>query len=448
MNRKMPPSSFYDNLTDQLGLNPAGEVSVPTPEEAALIAAHAKDDPSRLALWLRKVVDQQPSREQASKPALRPSLILRQVQGYQILSRKVPAWASVPGLCLPDPLPLEQCSSEMTASYKAALVDKLTTRDTVGWGEKGVRLVDLTGGLGVDLAFMTAAASAALYVERQPELAALVQHNFRQLGLHQIEVRVGDAEAALSVLRRNAFDLLFLDPARRSKGGGKVAAMADCEPDVTMLLPALFEVAPVVLLKLSPMLDISEALKALPQTSEVHVVAVDNECKELLVWLKRDDEPDDVLMTCVNLRSVGTDDVLSVSRRLALASEPVFQAAPGRFLYEPNAALLKAGLFNYLTTAYPVGKLHLHSHLYTSDCWLPSFPGRGFEVVGWSPYHPKKVKEAWPTLTKANVTCRHFPEGVDQVRKRLKLADGGDDYLFATTLLDGSRVIVRTRKVT
>lgn len=412
-----------------------------------LIAEHATDDPSRLALWLRKAVDQQPSVGQPSRSALRPSLILRQVQGYQILSRKVPAWASVPGLCLPDPLPLEQCSSEMTASYKAALIYKTTARDTTGLVEKRVRLADLTGGLGVDLAFMAAKADAALYVERQPELAAMVQHNYRQLGLNHIVVRVGEAQAALSALEKNTLDLVYMDPARRAQGGGKVAALADCEPDMTNLLPVLLDNVPVVLLKLSPMLDITHALRELPHTCEVHVVSVDNECKELLFLIKRD-AADDVLMTCVNLKPGRQEEVLSVSRRVALESEPRFQATPGRFLYEPNASLLKAGLFNYVTTVYPVAKLHLHSHLYTSDEWLPNFPGRGFEVVGWSPYQPKRVKQVWPGLSKANLSCRHFPEGVDQVRKRLKLADGGDDYLFATTLLDGSRVIVRTRKVT
>lgn len=432
---KMPTSSFYDNDAAWPLLMPAGTPLVPTPEEAAYIANHAADDPSRLALQVSKMAELKSARSNPSKPTFRTSVVVRQVQGYQVIQRKVPTWASFSGLCFPHHLSLEQCSSETTARYKASLMGS------------SQRMADLTGGFGVDLAFMAVNLEAALYVERQPELAAIVQHNYRQLGLNHIVVRVGEAETALSLLEKDALDLIYLDPARRGQGGGKVVALADCEPDVNQLLPVLFDKAPTLLFKLSPMLDITQALRELPQTHEVHVVAVDNECKELLFLLKRGDPPGDVLLTCINLKTGGQQEVLSVSRRVALDSQPHFQGMPGRYLYEPNASLLKAGLFDYLTTVFPVFKLHPHSHLYTADTWLPAFPGRGFEVIGWSPYHPKKVKQAWPELVKANLSCRHFPEHVDTVRKRLKLSDGGDDYLFATTLLDTSRVIIRTKKV-
>lgn len=415
---------------------PPSAALVPTPEEEAFITEHLTDDPSRLALILGNTSAVKPNGANGSKPAIRAQVVLRQVQGYQIMRRKVPSWASVSGFCFSHHLSLEQCSSETTARYKASLMGSSR------------RIADLTGGLGVDLAFMAVNLESALYLERQPELAAIVQHNYKQLDLHHIVVRVGEAETALSHLEKDALDLIYLDPARRGQGGGKVVALADCEPDVNKLMPILFDKAPVLLFKLSPMLDISQALRELPQTHEVHVVAVDNECKELLFLLKRGDPPTDVTLTCVNLKTGGAqEERLSVSRQVALDSQPVFQATPGRYLYEPNVSLLKAGLFDYLTTVFPVFKLHPNSHLYTADTWQPDFPGRGFEVVGWSPYHPKKVKQAWPELVKANLSCRHFPEHVDLVRKRLKLSDGGEDYLFATTLLDASRVIVRTKKV-
>lgn len=425
-----PPTLPDDALADRSGLTRPGEAPLPSPEEAAFIAAHLEDAPAQLALLLGKKQQRKPG-----LPSLRPAVVLRQVQGFQVIRRKVPSWSTVGGLCYPEHLSLEQCSSERTARYKAGLVAHAR------------RVADLTGGLGVDLAFLAAGAEMGLYVERQAELAAIVQHNYRQLGLSRMVVRTGESDKALPFLKALGLDVIYLDPARRSKGGGKVVALSDCEPDVPRLLPALLEVAPTVLLKLSPMLDVTQVLGALPPTREVHVVSVDNECKELLFMLKKGAPAEDVVLTCVNLKSTGADEILSVPRCTALACEPAFQAAPMTYLYEPNAALLKAGLFNYLTSVFTVSKLHPHSHLYTSDRWLADFPGRGFEVLGWSPYQPKKVKETWPDLTRANLSCRHFPEGVDTVRKRLKLADGGIDYLFATTLLNNTKVVIRSRKV-
>lgn len=392
---------------------------MPTPDEKAFVQEHLHEDVSALALRLGRFSH------------LNASVVLKQVAGYQSLLKKVPTWASNPDLIFPDSLPLEQCSSEATAKYKASILPSTIER-----------LADLTGGLGVDFAFMAAGKAKALYMERREDLAQIAVENFCALGLSQAEVLHGDGP----VLLKEPFDLLYLDPSRRDAKGGKVVALSDCEPDIAGIKATLFTFAPLVMVKLSPMLDISMSLKQLPETTQVHVVSVDGECKELLFLLSAENLVQEPRIFCVNLRSNAPSQLFDFTRSDEQSVLCRLAEAPQQFLYEPNASLLKAGAFSILTQSFDVHKLHPNSHLYTSGSLIPDFPGRAFAIDSVFPLHSKELKAHLGSLTNANITTRNFPETVAQLRKKTKLKEGGDTYLFATTLLDGRKVLIKCSK--
>lgn len=368
-------------------------------------------------------------------PHLNASVVLRQVTGYQVLERKVPSWFGNPDLIFPDSLPLEQCSSEATARYKAGILP--SSVETIA---------DLTGGLGVDFAFLAAGKPQALYLERRSDLCEIAAENFQALGLFQAEVLLGDAPSLLEESSRT-FDLLFIDPARRDAKGGKVVALSDCEPDIASIKASLFTKAPLLLVKLSPMLDISLALKQLPETTQVHVVSVDGECKELLFLLAAETTLQEPRLFCVNLRSNAPSQYFEFFRSEEQAAVCRLTDAPLKILYEPNASLLKAGAFSILTQAFDLYKLHPNSHLYSSETLIPDFPGRAFSIESVFPVHPKELKTHLGDLTKANISTRNYPETVAQLRKKTKLNEGGETYLFATTLKDGQKVLVKCGKL-
>lgn len=399
------------------------ETPIPTPDEKAFVQEHQHEDVSVLALRLGRF------------PQLNATVVLRQVAGYQALARKVPFWYENPDLIFPDSLPLEQCSSEATAKYKAGILPSRVKT-----------IADLTGGLGVDFAFLAAGKANALYVERREDLAQIAVENFRTLGLTQAEVLLGDGPTLLEASSR-IFDLLFIDPARRDAKGGKIVALSDCEPNIAGIKASLFTKAPLVLVKLSPMLDLSLALKQLPETTQVHVVSVDGECKELLFLLAAGNVVPEPRIYCVNLRSNAPAQLFDFTRSDEQSVLCRLAEAPQQFLYEPNASLLKAGAFSILTQAFDVHKLHPNSHLYTSETLLEDFPGRAFSIDSVFPVHPKDLKTHLGNLTKANITTRNFPETVAQLRKKTKLKEGGDIYLFATTLREGKKVLIKCRKV-
>ena len=331
---------------------------------------------------------------------------------------------------------MEQCSSEVTARYKTTIVE--------AFGGRHEQFADLTGGFGIDCSFLSALFSHATYVERQEMLCEAARHNFPLLGLEHINVCHADGTDYLRDM--TSTDWLFLDPARRDGHGGKTVAIADCEPDVATLEPLLLEKAEHVLIKLSPMLDLTQALHTLQRVSEAHIVSVGNECKELLLILTRGDmtEPDRVPIRCINLP---TDQAaFSFTRQEEQDTACPYAPTLRTYLYEPNASLLKAGAFRSLANAYKAEKLHPNSHLYTSDMPLPDFPGRMFRIDGWCGFGKKEVKSLLGENRKANITVRNFPATVAELRKRLKLAEGGNIYLFATTLAEGQKVLVRCSK--
>lgn len=396
----------------------------PSSETLDFIRRHCADDVRTLALQAGRY------------PAVDMPWAVTQIAGWQVARTKVPLWATCEGIEYPVHLSLEQCSSEITARYKAALIEAS--------GAPHETLADLTGGFGIDCAFLSACFSRATYVERQEPLCLTARHNFPLLGLNHIDVHCADGVDYLH--RMSPVDWLFLDPARRDGHGGKTVAIADCEPDVALLESLLLEKAPRVLVKLSPMLDLSQALHTLHRVSEAHIVSVAGECKELLLVLARDAAltAEEVPVRCVNLPAALPP--FTFTRRQEQESPCPLAHEPRGYLYEPNASLLKAGAFRSVAHAYQVEKLHPNSHLYTSDEALPHFPGRMFRVDGWCGFGKKEVKSLLAGVAKANLTVRNFPASVAELRKRLKLSEGGEVYLFATTLADGQKVLVRCSK--
>lgn len=360
--------------------------------------------------------------------------VLQQVEGWQHLRSKVPSWAAVDGLHYPHRLALEQCSGEPAARHKAQLVERL-----IPSADDRRSMADLTGGLGVDFSFVAPLFAKATYVERQESLVETARHNFPLLGLRHAVTVCADGVDFLRAME--PVNLLFLDPARRDSAGRKTVLIEDCEPDVCALQQLLLEKAAWVVLKLSTMLDIASALRSLRQVSEVHVVSVGGECKDLLLVLRRGFTGEPV----VHATESGTDFAFTPSEEseahCALAERV------GAYLYEPGPALLKAGAFQLVGTRYGLQKLHPNSHLYTSDVYCPDFPGRAFKVEGVGGFGKRDVKALKQTLTQANLTVRNFPASVDTLRRKLKLAEGGSTYLFATTLQPDEHVLVRCTKV-
>jgi len=389
-----------------------------TQEISQFICEHQHDDVRTLALQAKKY------------PNVDMPFVIKQIAGRQAAQHKIPSWYSNEGIIYPLHISLEQCSSEVTAEYKTALL-------------AGETLVDLTGGFGVDCAFLSVRFQHVTYVERQKELCEIATHNFKTLGLHHITVQNSDSVEALNEMPPAS--CIFIDPARRNEHGGKTVLVSDCEPDVEALESLLLQKAKQVMIKLSPMLDLSLALRSLPHTYEVHVVSVQNECKELLMLLRQSDQEVDfreVSIHCVNFINHGVQ-YFTFAQAEETSAVVSYADEVDTYLYEPNASILKAGAFRSVATRFGLKKLHPNSHLYTSDQLVVNFPGRCFKVEAMGSL---KDKELLAGLSQANITTRNFPLSVAELRKRTKLKDGGEVYLFATTLNNDKRVLVRCRK--
>ena len=355
------------------------------------------------------------------------SLALRQIAARQLLRKKVPEWSENEDLLFPAHLSIEQCSSEATAQYKANLL-------------KGNAFADLTGGLGIDTFYIDRHFQKTDYVERQTELCDLARHNFSVLNT-KIEVHNETAEDYLKHCEPK--DCIFIDPARRDEHGRKTVSIADCTPNVADLQDLLLQKAEKVMVKLSPMLDISKALEKLHHVKEVHVVAVANECKELDFILERGYQGE-IQFVCVNLLTEQPEVRFTMEEERNSSGKLAESVL--KYLYEPNPAVMKAGCFKLLTQRFDVFKLHKNSNLYTSEDLISDFPGRIFEVEGWAPYN-KKVKQALlQDVDKASIAVRNFPLSVAELRKALKIGDGDAIYLFATTLKGEQKIIVKTKK--
>ena len=390
------------------------------------IESHLKDDVRQLAL--QKFPDD-----------VDKALVLNQIEARQLLSKKVPSWASNPDLLFPRHLSIEQCSSELTAKYKASII------------EGGDTFVDLTGGLGVDSYFLSEKFKTSYYVENQKELCDLAKHNFGVLG-RKITVVNDNSESFLS--KNKGFDLIFIDPARRDVYNRKMVSLHDCSPDVIDLQNILLKNAKNVLIKASPMLDISLITNELQNISEIHIVSVRNECKEVLIKIELGFDGE-IKYFCVNLQN---DTVIStavkrsgeISFEFSESSEnsavSTFAPTIKRYLYEPNASLMKSGAFKLISQRFAIEKLHVNSHLYTSDNLISDFPGRIFEVVGFAPFNKKVRKELLNDITEASVATRNFPLSANELRKSLNLKESDKNYVFGTTLIGEKKVVILAKK--
>ncbi len=355
--------------------------------------------------------------------------VLQQIAGWQIAKKKVPSWAENETVVYPVHLSLEQCSSEETAKYKQSVI-----------GEGDV-YADLTGGMGVDFSFVARNFKHSYYVEQNEELCDLAQQNLNSLEVSNFEVCHQTMETFLSDNKQ--FSTVFIDPARRDESGKKVVSISDCSPNLLEWKERLLEVSPSVWIKYSPMLDISLAIKELEKVNELHIVSLNNECKELLFQLTRE-KSDDVRVKCVNLGKKEESLTYSLAEETACLAR--YATEMGRYLYEPNASVMKAGAFKILSERFAVNKLAASSHLYTSDERIEAFPGRSFEVKSTFSMNKKELKEQLGDCKKANITVRNFPLTVNQLRDKLKIGEGGEVYLFATTLGD-KKVLVKAKKM-
>ena len=399
--------------------------------------AHADDDVRQLAL------------KGCRDAEVDMTLALQQISGRQAARSKIPSWAAIDDIRYPVHLSMEQCSSEATARYKSRLISHLLPLTSHAY----CKLVDLTGGFGVDFAFMAENFDEGIYVERDENLCAIVYHNLQLLAdSSAVFVVNAEAETFLHNMQEHA-TLIFVDPARRDSRGARAFGISDCTPDVLPLMHELLQKADHVLLKLSPMLDWCKAVADVgsEHVEQVHIVAVGGECKELLLLLSAEGSPQPQLV-CSN---DGRQEIFYLSRggetftaQSGTAASPIREMSEARpFLYEPHAALMKSGLFSELAQRYGVVPLAPNSHLFAADAPIDNFPGRAFRVTDVSTMNRQELKEKVLPLRQANISVRNFPMSADALRRKLKLSEGGDHYLFATTLADGRHVLLLCKKL-
>ncbi|MEA4976344.1 MAG: SAM-dependent methyltransferase [Paludibacter sp.] len=391
------------------------------------IQEHLNDDVIQLGLQAKRY------------PDIDTTFVINQIAGLQKIKEKVPLFYVSDNLLFPKQLSVEQSSSEITAKYKSELFH-------------GNAFADLSGGFGVDFYFISKNFRSGFYVERDDELCKLAAHNFEVLNIPQYEIHQINSEEYLENMQE--VDLIYIDPHRRSKTGNKTVLISDCEPDVTLLAEKMLLKSPVVMIKLSPMLDIHQAIKHLPQTEEVHIVAVDNECKEVLLILNRKwtFEPDEnqynnIIIKTRNLHSTKQEQIFDFTYDKEKQAEPIFTDEVGHYLYEPNAAIMKSGAFKSVATRFNLRKFHVNTHLYTGEYLIDNFPGRIMqvsEVYGNTKSDLKIIKAKYP---KANVSTRNYPLSVDDFRKKTGIKDGGKDYLFALKTTSDKNIIIICNKI-
>ena len=363
---------------------------------------------------------------QASKyPQWDMKLIAQQLIGKQIAKKKLPSWFNNHLTQYPVRLSLEQCSSENTANYKSNLV---------GNG-KGI---DLTGGFGVDTFAFSKTATHVIYCERNAPLANLAKENFNAFKVSNIEVFMGDGLSYLN--KQKKLDWIFIDPARR-KQGERVYRLKDCEPNVIDLKKLLFQKANTILIKTAPLLDIQQTLKELDCVKEVHVLSVNNDCKEVL-YLLENGYTKNAKIIATNLKT-SSHSVFNFNY-LDEQNSAVDYSLPLTYLYEPNSSLMKAGAFKSIAVKFRLFKLHKNSHLYTSNHLVKDFPGRTFKIRAVIPADRKTLEKH--EFGTGNLACRNFPQKIAALKRKLKLKDGGINYIFATTLVDEKPKLILCEK--
>ena len=448
-------------------------------ETREFVAMHRNEDVRELALKAKRV------------EGLDLPLALDQIAGWQIASKKLPQWASCEGIVYPPHISMEQCSSQFTAQYKSEIAqtllapavtvrarvsdsgesDNQTTKSEPQLSDSAESvmqtaksafqlsdspesdtlvakraMVDLTGGFGVDFSYLARGFSQATYVERQRHLCDLAEHNMAALGLDQARIVCGDGVEYLRQM--GPVDFIYLDPARRDEHGSRTYAIEDCTPNVLELRDLLLAKSQYTLVKLSPMLDWRKAVADFDGTvREVHIVATGNECKELLLVLGQQvhEEPSAPRVFCVNDNQRIDYDSASYTQGLRIGGKPLPEAK--NYLYEPNASIMKAGCFDLVEERFGVTQVGPSSHLFVSATPVADFPGRGFAIEAIGGMNKKDIKRLLNGTKQANIAVRNFPLTAPQLRKKLKLADGGPVYLFGTTMQGCDHVLLRTSKI-
>ncbi len=397
------------------------------------IAAHAEDDVARLALH--------PSKD----PQVDMAVVLQQIAGRQKAKEKLPEWYATEGVLYPKKVSLEQCSSSQTAEYKASLVE-------------GDSFADFSGGFGVDTIALALKFTKGYYVEPQEELCELFQHNCKVLDINNVNIVNGTMEENLAAI--GPVDTIYLDPSRRDVHGRKVVALEDCVPNLLEWKERLLAKCNTLMVKLSPMIDIFQTLRDLPETYAVHVVAVEGECKEVVFLLTRKDAPwhvsttdpidSDTAMTGPAIIAVDINKTATFRVETTLDTErttpPRIATELGTYLYEPNAAVMKAGIFNALSQQFQIQKLEKNTNLFTADELREDFPGRVFRIEAVHEFHPRKIAKELSHLTNASIAARNFPLSAEELRKTLKIKDGNACYLFGCTLSGNKKCVIQCRK--
>lgn len=359
-------------------------------------------------------------------PNLDYKMLLNQIVSKGKAKNKIPTWFTTDGIIYPEKVSIEQTSSEKTAQYKAKLVS-------------GETLVDLTGGFGIDDYYFSKEVGNVIHCEINIDLSAITKHNFEKLGVTNIECVSSDSFDFLEN-SSDKYDWIYIDPSRRSSVKGKVFLLADCLPNVPEFLDFYFEKADKILIKTAPILDISSALKELKFVKTIHIISVDNEVKELLFELEKN------YTERISIKTI--DFGKTITRFDAFLSEEtpnLHFGLPKKYLYEPNSAVMKSGSFDLISSRFKLAKLHTHSHLYTSDD-LIDFPGRVFEIQAHFPYNKEHLKHNLQNQ-KSNITTRNFPETVENIRKKWKIKDGGNQYSFFTTDINNQKIVLLCTKI-
>jgi 16S rRNA G966 N2-methylase RsmD len=402
-----------------------------TEAEKAFIKNHFNDEITSLLLQAKKY------------PNLNIPDLVWQIKARQKAKTKLPEWFDNESVIFPKMLSVEQSSSEITAKFKANLV-------------QGETLIDLTGGMGVDIAYMSKSFKKAVYTEQNVDLCKIVAYNFEQLRIENVTFVGGNSIDFLEIENKN-YSWIYLDPHRRDDTGNKVVSLQDCEPNVLEIKDFLFTKTDNILLKSSPMLDINLAVADLQNVVNIYVVAVENEVKEILFHLQKNyqEMPQFHAVNCTTgfsllnsptayrLKPVVQDFTFKKSEE---KNAVIKMGSPQAYLYEPNAAILKSGGFRIIAQHFDLQKIAPHSHLYTSVDLVENFPGRIFKIEGVCKLDKKEISK-YLSENKANITIRNFPLSVKQIREKLKLSEGGNTYLFATADAQNQKIVIVCSRV-
>lgn len=384
------------------------------PEIQDYIEANIRKDISKLAF------------QKNPFPEIDFAVLLNQIAAKSKAEQKLPTWYATKNIIYPAKLSIEQTSSEETASYKAEIVS-------------GKSLIDLTGGFGVDSYYFSKKMESVVHCEMNAELSEIASHNFKLLPAENIECFAGDSSETLQKLNRK-FDWIYVDPSRRSDAKGKVFLLKDCLPNVPELQDFYFGYSDNLLIKTAPILDIAAGLTELTNVRAIHIIAVENEVKELLWEISKEYNGSTKIIT-LNTTKEKTEKLDFILGE----NENAFYGLPKKYLYEPNSSIMKSGFFETVSAKFQLDKLHPHSHLYTSDKLL-DFPGRIFQIDEVIKYGKAEMKQSLQNK-KANITVRNFPETVENIRKKWKISDGGNLYCFFTTNMNNDKIVLLCTKI-